>query len=44
MTEKEEDEVPRWLPSTPHKGSARALHNAAALAYLGDSVYEVRYS
>lgn len=40
MTETEK-EIPRWLPPAPHKERARALHNAAALAYLGDSVYEV---
>ena len=30
-----------WLPSPPPVEKPRAVHNAACLAYLGDSIYEV---
>ena len=31
----------RWLPSPPKVEKPRSSHNAAALAYIGDSIYEV---
>lgn len=30
-----------WLPEAPVVEKPRAVHNAAALAYMGDAVYEV---
>lgn len=31
----------RWLPSPPKVEKPRSSHNAAALAYIGDSIYEL---
>lgn len=31
----------RWLPSPPKVQKPRSMFNAAALAYLGDCIYEV---
>ena len=33
----------RWLPSPPKVQKPRSIFNAAALAYLGDGIYEVCY-
>ena len=32
---------PLWLPDAPLVPRPRASYNAASLAYLGDSIYEV---
>ncbi|KAG0626193.1 hypothetical protein M758_2G109500 [Ceratodon purpureus] len=36
-----QDNAKVWLPSPPPVERPRAVHNAASLAYLGDSIYEV---
>lgn len=36
-----QDNAKVWLPSPPPVEKPRAVHNAASLAYLGDSIYEV---
>eukprot|EP00897_Mesotaenium_endlicherianum_P008932 jgi/Mesen1/8067/ME000432S07355 len=36
-----EGEDATWLPAAPLGGRPRAVHNAAALAFLGDSIYEL---
>lgn len=33
--------VPPWLPPSPPVARPRATHNAAMLAYVGDSIYEM---
>uniref|UniRef100_A0A7N0RH59 RNase III domain-containing protein n=1 Tax=Kalanchoe fedtschenkoi TaxID=63787 RepID=A0A7N0RH59_KALFE len=42
--EKEEDTYmgyERWLPSAPKVKKPRSVYNAASLAYIGDSIYEL---
>lgn len=34
----------RWLPSAPKVEKPRSVFNAASLAYIGDCIYEVRFS
>ena len=34
---------PLWLPDAPLVPRPRASYNAASLAYLGDSIYEVLF-
>lgn len=36
-----QDNAKVWLPSAPPVEKPRAVHNAASLAFLGDSIYEV---
>ena len=31
----------KWFPSPPKVGKPRSVFNAASLAYIGDSIYEV---
>ncbi|XP_042485826.1 uncharacterized protein LOC122066065 [Macadamia integrifolia] len=31
----------RWLPAAPEVKKPRSIYNAATLAYMGDSIYEV---
>lgn len=38
------DDDEKWFPSPPKVDKPRSVFNAASLAYIGDSIYEVRLS